>query len=169
MGTKAKDFGSSDRVPQAEGSQASGLWGAVRTPREKGKAGFGLPSSSSVRLRMWGRGPRPPHPGWGLPPTRSGSVLLPPGRQTPRCEGCAGVPGGGAALPLGVWLVASPRSALCDGEPGVLWCVDGARLPPGLSLCVRSLGCSRIRSPRRTAVLSAAESLAALFVCLMQL
>ena len=52
MGTKAKDFGSNDRVPQAEGSQASGPWGAGRAPREKGKAGFGLPSSSSVRLRM---------------------------------------------------------------------------------------------------------------------
>ena len=96
-------------------------------------------------------------------------MLLPPGRQTPRCEGCAGVPGGGAALPLGVWPVASPRSALCDGEPGVLWCVDGVRLPSGLSLCVRSLGCSGIRSPHRTAVLSAAENLAVLFVCLMQL
>lgn len=79
MGTKAKDFGSCDRVPQAEGSQASGPWGAVPTSREKGRAGFGLPSSSSVRLRLWGRGPRPPHAGWGLPRTGSGPVLLPPG------------------------------------------------------------------------------------------
>lgn len=61
-----KDFGSGDRVPQAEGSQASGPWGAVPTSREKGRAG--LPSSSSVRLRLWGRGPRPQHPGLGLPP-----------------------------------------------------------------------------------------------------
>lgn len=60
MGTKAKDFGSNDRVPQAEGSQASGPWGAVRAPREKGRAGFGLPSSSSVRLRMWGQRTTPP-------------------------------------------------------------------------------------------------------------
>lgn len=133
MGTKAKDFGSCDRVPQAEGSQASGPWGAVPTLREKGRAGFGLPSSSSVRLRLWGRGLRPLHPGWGLPHTGSGPVLLPLGRRSPRCEGCAGVPGGGPALPLRVWQVASPRSALCDSGSGVLRCVDGARLPPGVA------------------------------------
>ena len=78
------------------------------------------------------------------PASRVGAA---PRRRTPRCKDCAGVPGGGSALPLPVWQVASPRSALCDRESGVLWCVHGEQLPPGLSLRVHSLGCSRSGAP----------------------
>lgn len=67
MDTDGKDFNPSDHVPQAEENQASGPWGAVLTSREE--EGW---VSSSVKPRIWERGPHPLHPEWRVPPTWSG-------------------------------------------------------------------------------------------------
>lgn len=53
-------------------NRASGPWGAVLTSGERERAGFGLPSSPSVKPRMWERGPCPLPAGERVPPTWSG-------------------------------------------------------------------------------------------------
>lgn len=76
--TDGKSFEASGRVPQAEGNRASGPWGAVLTSGEKERAGFGLPSSPSVKPGMWERGPCTLPRGMRAPPTPGqGSPLLP--------------------------------------------------------------------------------------------